>query len=157
MILNLSAKSLKNTCKEICILESFSVFMNKIFEIYLWSNSFFQFTIFLVTFVIVHNAPLLKCVTLVSVNWLLETSWYFCLLNKNFLSKQRILPFLSNPPPNLHPPPFSRTAPFLEKIFYPHTYCQIRGTQSPLCKGGFELCYQTAMHGILLWYQSWCS
>ena len=33
IILNLSAKSLKNTYKEICILESFSVSMKKIFEI----------------------------------------------------------------------------------------------------------------------------
>ena len=32
--------------------------------------------------------------------------------------------------------PFSPTPPFLEKIFYPHVYCQIRGSQSPsLYKG----------------------
>ena len=38
-------------------------------------------------------------------------------------------------------PSFSLTPPFLEKIFHPHLYCQIRGTQSPLYKGGggFEL------------------
>ena len=38
-----SAKSLKNTCKEICILESFSVSRNKIFETNLRMNCFFQF------------------------------------------------------------------------------------------------------------------
>ena len=27
-------------------------------------------------------------------------------------------------------PPFGPTPPFLEKIFHPHPYCQIRGTQS---------------------------
>ena len=33
--------------------------------------------------------------------------------------------------------PFLTIAPFLEKIFHPHPYCQIRGTQSPLfIKGG---------------------
>ena len=42
MILNPSAKPLKNTCKEICILESFSVSMNKIYEIHLWKNYFFS-------------------------------------------------------------------------------------------------------------------
>ena len=77
-ILNLSAKSLKNTCKEICILESFSVSVNKIFEIYLWRNSFFQFTILLVTFAIDCNAPLLKCLTSISVNhYLKKTPWLF--------------------------------------------------------------------------------
>ena len=55
---------------------------------------------------------------------------YFCLLYKNFKSKQKISPFLNNPT-------FSSTPPFLEKIFHPHTYCQIRGTQSPLWE--FEL------------------
>ena len=60
MILKLSAKSLKNNCT----LESFSVSMNIIFEIHLWRNSFFQFTILLAIFVIVRNAPLLKCLTL---------------------------------------------------------------------------------------------
>ena len=35
--------------------------------------------------------------------------------------------------------PFLTIAPFLEKIFHPHPYCQIRGTQSPLfIKGGGE-------------------
>ena len=77
MILNLSGKSLKSTCKEICILESFFVSMNKIFEIHLWKNTFFQFTILLVIFVIVPNVPLLKCLTLVSVNHLLENLWLF--------------------------------------------------------------------------------
>ena len=40
-----------------------------------------------------------------------------------FISNQRILPFLDNPP-------YSQTPPFPEKIFHPHPYCQIRGTQS---------------------------
>ena len=40
--------------------------MNKIFEIHLWKNSFFQFTILLDIFVIVRNAPILKCLTSVS-------------------------------------------------------------------------------------------
>ena len=63
MIPNLSAKFLKNNCKEIFILENFSVSMNKIFEIHLRRNSFFffQFTILLVILFIVHNLPLLKC------------------------------------------------------------------------------------------------
>ena len=32
--------------------------------------------------------------------------------------------------------PFSPTPPFLEKIFHPHPYCQIRGSQYLLYKGG---------------------
>ena len=52
---------------------------------------------------------------------------FFCLLYKNFTSKQRISPFLDNPP-------FSPTPPFLEKIFHPHPNCQIRGIRFPLCK-----------------------
>ena len=52
---------------------------------------------------------------------------FFCLLYKNFMSKQRISPFLDNPP-------FSPTPPFLEKIFHPHPNCQIRGIRFPLCK-----------------------
>ena len=42
MIPNLSAKSLKNTCEEICILESFFVSMNKTFETCLVRNYFFS-------------------------------------------------------------------------------------------------------------------
>ena len=46
-------------------------------------------------------------------------------------------PFLNN----TH---FRSTPPFLRKIFHPHPYCQIRGSQFPLYKrwgeGGFELC-----------------
>ena len=64
VILNLSGKWLKNTYKESCILESFSAPMNKIFEIYLWWNSFFfffQFNILLVIFMILRNDSLLKC------------------------------------------------------------------------------------------------
>ena len=53
MIPNLLTKSLKNTCEEICILESYHTE--------------------LVKNVIVRNAPLLKCLTSVSVNQLLET------------------------------------------------------------------------------------
>ena len=49
---------------------------------------------------------------------------YFCLHYKSFMSSKESLPFLT-------------IAPFLEKIFHPHPYCQIRGTQSPLfIKGG---------------------
>ena len=51
---------------------------------------------------------------------------YFYLLYKNFMSKQSI------PPLSKQPPAFSPTPPFLEKKFHPHTYCQKRGTQSPL-------------------------
>ena len=29
------------------------------------------------------------------------------------------------------PSPFKPTPPFLEKMFHPHSYCQVRGTQSP--------------------------
>ena len=47
--------------------------MNKIFGMHMWRNSFLKFTILLVIFVIVLNAPLLKCLTSVSVNHLLET------------------------------------------------------------------------------------
>ena len=36
---------------------------------------------------------------------------YICLFYENFMSKQRIPPFLNNPP-------FSPTLPFLEKIFH---------------------------------------
>ena len=35
--------------------------------------------------------------------------------------------------PFLNSPPFSSTPPFL---FHPHPHCQIRGSQSPLCKEG---------------------
>ena len=52
VVLNLSTISLKNTYKEICILESYSVSRNKIFEIHSWKNSFCQFSILLVIFVI---------------------------------------------------------------------------------------------------------
>ena len=38
---NLSTESLKNTCKEICILESCSISTNKIFEMHLRRNSYF--------------------------------------------------------------------------------------------------------------------
>ena len=34
--------------------------------------------------------------------------------------------------------PFSPTPPFLEKIFHPHPYCQIRGSQYLLYKGGLN-------------------
>ena len=34
-------------------------------------------------------------------------------------------------------PAFSPTCPFVGKIFYPHPYCQIRGSQQG---GGFALC-----------------
>ena len=40
---------------------------------------------------------------------------------------------------NSNNPTFSPTSPFLEKIFDPHPYCQIRGTQPlppPFTKGG---------------------
>ena len=50
---NLSPKFLKNTCREIGILESCSVSMKKTLEIHLWMNSFFQFTVLLVMIVIV--------------------------------------------------------------------------------------------------------
>ena len=56
---NPSTKSLKNTCEKIFVLENCSVSMNKIFEINMWRNSFFQFSIFLVILVVVLNAPLL--------------------------------------------------------------------------------------------------
>ena len=49
-------------------------------------------------------------------------------LCKNFMSKQRI-PFLNNLP-------FNPTPPILEKIFHPHPYCQIRGSQSSLYNKG---------------------
>ena len=48
---------------------------------------------------------------------------------KNVMLKQRIPLFLNNP----H---FSLTPPFLKKIFHPYPYYQIRGSQSPLIKGG---------------------
>ena len=51
---NLSTKSVKNTCKEICILESCSVSMNTCEGIFFF---FFQFTILLVIFVTVLDAP----------------------------------------------------------------------------------------------------
>ena len=44
--------------------------------------------------------------------------------------KPKSPPFLSPPPP------FSLILLFLEKIFLPHSYCQIRGTQSPIYKRG---------------------
>ena len=74
---NLSTKSLKNTWEEICILEICSVSMNKIFEINLRRHS----TILLVyVCVIVLNVSLIKSLTLVLVNHLLETpclfTWY---------------------------------------------------------------------------------
>ena len=77
VVLNLSTKSFKNTCKEICILESCSLSVNKTFEIHLWRNSFFQFIILLVIFMIALNAPVLKCLTSASVNHLLETPCLF--------------------------------------------------------------------------------
>ena len=40
----------------------------------------------------------------------------------------------SKNPPFLNNSPLSPTPPFLEKIFHSHHYCQIRGTQSPLCE-----------------------
>ena len=52
---NLPTKSLKNTWKKICILESGSVSINKIFEMHLWKNYFLWFTILLVIFVIVNT------------------------------------------------------------------------------------------------------
>ena len=71
---NLSTKSLKNTWEEICILETCSVFMNKIFEIHLQRHS----TIVLVYIcVIVLNVPLIKSLKLVSVKHLLETPYLF--------------------------------------------------------------------------------
>ena len=57
----------------------------------------------------------------------IQKNWkvlYIFLPYKNFMSKQRILPFIKNPP-------FSPTPPFLGKIFHPNPFCQIRGTQSP--------------------------
>ena len=62
-----------NTCKEICILESCSVSIHKMFEMQMWSNFFFQFTIILVIFVTASNAPLLICLTPASENHFLET------------------------------------------------------------------------------------
>ena len=59
----LLTKSLKNICKEICIWESFSVLMNKIFEMHQQKNSVFQFIIVRGIFFIILNAPLLKCLT----------------------------------------------------------------------------------------------
>ena len=56
---------------------------------------------------------------------LLSTVYVFVFFYKKFMSKQRIPPFYTIPP-------FSPTLPFLEKIFHPHPYCQIRGSQSPL-------------------------
>ena len=71
---NLSTKALKNTWEEICILETCSVFMNKIFEIHLRRHS----TIVLVYIcVIVLNVPLIKSLKLVSVKHLLETPYLF--------------------------------------------------------------------------------
>ena len=77
VVLNLSTKSMKNSCKDICILENCSVSINKIPEIYLRRNSFFHFTILLVIFGIVLNAPILKSLTSASVNHLLETPYLF--------------------------------------------------------------------------------
>ena len=45
----------------------------------------------------------------------------------NFMSKPRVAPFLNNPP-------FIPALLFLEKIFHPHSYCQIRGSQFTPCK-----------------------
>ena len=50
----------------------------------------------------------------------------FCLLYKTFMSKQRISPL------SRQSLPLIPTLPFLEKIFHPHPYCQITGTQEPL-------------------------
>ena len=74
---NLSTKSLKNTWEEICILETCSVSMNKIFEIHLRRHS----TILLVYICVIFlNVPLIKSLTLVLVNQILETpclfTWY---------------------------------------------------------------------------------
>ena len=54
---NLSTKSVKNTCKEICILESCSVSMNTCEGFFFFFFFFFQFTILLVIFVTVLDAP----------------------------------------------------------------------------------------------------
>ena len=74
---NLSTKSLKNTWEEICILETCSVSMNKIFEIHLRRHS----TILLVYICVIFlNVPLIKSLALVLVNQILETpclfTWY---------------------------------------------------------------------------------
>ena len=57
MILNLSAKLLKNTCKEVYILESFSISMSKIFEIHLWRNTHIhthRYNIYIYTYIYIH-------------------------------------------------------------------------------------------------------
>ena len=48
--------------------------------------------------------------------------------------------------------PFSLTPSFLE-MFHPHPYCQIKGSQSPLCKWGmFELFYLFSKQLLLSLY-----
>ena len=50
--------------------------------------------------------------------------------------------------------PFSLTPSFLE-MFHPHPYCQIKGSQSPLCKWGmFELFYLFSKQLLLSLYIS---
>ena len=55
-------------------------------------------------------------------------------------------------PPFLNNHSFStRNPPFLKRVFQPHPYCQIRGSQSPLCQGGgFELCRIPYISSIIL-------
>ena len=60
--------------------------------------------------------------------------------------KQRIPPFLNNLPLLLQLPP---TPSFPEKIFNPHPYCKIRGSQSPRCKGGGST-YEKKPHPLVL-------
>ena len=68
-----------------------------------------------------------------------------CKIFLYFLWKFHVKP---NPPPPLskqHPPipsPLVEPFPFHKEYFYPHPYCQIKGSQSPFFKGvgGVELC-----------------
>ena len=58
----------------------------------------------------------------IQINW--KSFWY-----SSFLWKFNIK--VKNPPSFLAIPPFSPTSSLSRKIFHPHPYCQIWGSQSP--------------------------
>ena len=117
MIPILSAKSLKNTCKETCIIQSFSVSMNKVFEIHRWRNSFFQFTI----------------LRFFLYKWNWDNDFIFHKTNFEKLKKLEsivnIFVFFVKISCQRKESP---RLPFLRKIFHLHPYCQIRRTRCPL-------------------------
>ena len=74
--------------------------------------------------------------------WILNIYMHFCLCKWNWGTDFIFLLFIKISCQSKEfsalskQPSFSLTPPFLEKIFHPHLYCQIRGTQSLLYKGG---------------------